>query len=137
MLVNHNSTTFNVVRDPSGKIDLEVSKQLAIQAVLDLAKKDEDYTEGLGAAAISAWEDPYYAGIKFIALSALVRMSLNRLNILPDDKNCKDALIRIRSVITYNPDKFLMLKAGNNSNVYYIPRYSSEELTKLLATKTK
>lgn len=137
MLVNNNSTTLNVVRDPLGRIDLEASKQLAIQAVIDLAKKDEDYTDSLGFAAISSWEDPYYSGIKFIALSALVRMSLHRLNIIPDDKNCKDALIRIRSVISSNPDKFLMLKAGNNSNVYYIPRYSSEELTKLLATKTR
>ncbi|CAN5950758.1 unnamed protein product [Sphagnum jensenii] len=131
MLTVHSSTTVPAARCPSGSIDLEASIKAATQAIYDLAKADAAYTARIGEAALEAWNDDSFRFVKSIGLSALTRMALVKLKILPDETNYRDALVRLRMVIASSPDKFLMPKSGNNSNVYLLSRHTTAEIEKL------
>lgn len=135
MLVNHNSTTLLALRDSEGRIDMPATIALATKAVEELSRRDEEYTKSIGRAAIEAWSDHFFSEVRHMALSALVRMALTRLNIVPTDANCKDGLIRLRSVIAANPGKFMMMTTKNNSNVYLLSRYKDGEIERIISGK--
>ena len=131
MLTVHSTTTLQAVRDAFGQIDICATIRLAEQAVRDLAAADAAYTLRVGEAAVAAWNDSNFRGLKSINLSALARMALSHLSIAPDEINYRDALTRLRTVIADSPEQFLILNIGNNSNVYYLSRHSQVELAKL------
>lgn len=132
MLTAHSATLLTAVRMPSGAIDLPATIAAAAEACALLAKADADYTASLGRAAREAWQDPHFSGVKSIALSALVRMALARLSILPDEKNYKDAVIRLRSVIATS-SVFIMPKSGSvNGNVYLRAKMTEQEIEKAM-----
>jgi hypothetical protein len=63
-------------------------------------------------------------------------MALTVLDMVPDDKACKDAALRVRAVLSGQPDKFLVLKNGPNKGVHHLARLSAGEIA-LLITKKK
>jgi hypothetical protein len=125
---------FTPVRDENGKVDVEASTQAARRVAEEFAKEDDSLTVKLGEAAVAILEQEKFASLKHISTAALGRMALLALGIIPNDKACKDAVVRLKSSLAEKQDKILLIKSGVRAGVHYKPRYSEAEL-KLIQVK--
>lgn len=119
---------FTPVRFEDGRVDPDSCAQVARRLAVEFAKQDDQLTIKLGEAVNKVLEEPKYSNVQHISTSALARLALICLDILPDDKNCKDAEKRLKSVLAGQSDKFLLLKAGKRRGVHLKTRYSEGEL---------
>lgn len=132
-----NMLCFLPARGNDGKVDMEATLVAARKAAEEFASNDDPLTAKIGEAAIRVWNEKQYSGLLRITTNALARMALNALGIIPDDKACKDAAFRVNAVLSGQPDKFLILKTGQNKGVHYRSRYSPAELALLVSESQK
>ncbi len=136
-LNNNGMLCFVPARGNDGKVDIEATMLAARKAAEDFASNDDPLTAKLGEAAIKVWNEKQYSGLLHITTNALARMALNALGMVPDDKTCKDAAARVHAVLSGQPDKFYMVKTGQNKGVHYRERYSPAELELLMSDSQK
>lgn len=122
---------FTPARSDDGKIDIEGCVLAARKAAEEFAAQDDVLTVQIGQAAIKVWEDPKFSGLKLCSPSALGRMAINALGMIPNDKVCKEAAKKVKSVLSGQPDKFLFVKKGPKKGFHYKARYTEGELALL------
>ncbi len=137
MTLNNGMLCFVPARGNDGKVDVEATVLAARKAAEEFAGNDDPLTAQIGEAAIKVWNEKKYSGLLRITTNALARMALNDLGIIPDDKACKDAASRVHAVLSGQPEKFLILKTGQNKGIHYRERYSPAELELLNAEAQK
>lgn len=137
MNLNNGMLCFVPARGNDGKVDIEATVLAARKAAEDFASNDDPLTAKIGEAAIKVWNEKQYSGLLRITTNALARMALNALGIIPDDKACKDAASRVDAVLSGQPEKFLILKTGQNKGIHYLERYSPGEIALLEAEPQK
>lgn len=136
MITPTNTISFTTIRSNDGKVDIEGSLIAARKAIEEFAASDDTLTVQIGEAAIKVWNEPRYSRLHHISTPALGRMALVALNLIPDDKACKDAAKRVAAVLSGQPDKFLVIKSGPNKGIHCRSRLSQGEIM-LLTTSTK
>jgi hypothetical protein len=137
MTLNNGMLCFAPARGNDGKVDIDATTIAARKAAEEFAANDDPLTAKIGEAAIKVWEEKQYSGLCRITTNALARMALNALGIIPDDKACKDAASRVDAVLSGQPDKFLIVKTGQNKGIYYRERHTAAELQLLLTEMQK
>lgn len=130
-----NLISFIPVRSDNGTVDIEGCLIAAKKAAEEFAAKDDPLTAQIGEAAIKVWDQEKFSGLKYISSVALGRMALTALDIIPDQQAIKDADRRVKTALSGQPDRFIVLKAGPKRGIHYKSRYSEGELALLTAQK--
>lgn len=130
-MITPGTLCFVPARRDDGRVDIEATVAVARKVAEDFAAQDDVLTIKIGEAAIKVWNEKTYSGLRSCSPSALGRMALLALGVLPDDKSCKDAEARVKAVLAGQPDKFLIVKSGPKKGVHYRERYSPAELSLL------
>lgn len=130
-LLTNGMLSFAPVKTDDGKVDIDASIRAARRSLEEYVKADDGLTVKIEEAALKLWDEPTYSGLKHATTAALGRMALTALGLIPDDKSCKDAEKRLKTVFANHKDKFLMVKTGKKAGVYHRGRNTEETLTAL------